>query len=368
MSKLGMDVTDVRTLATSLNGASATLTQLLATIDTARSHAWWIGPDADQFGVDWMARSRPTVRDAAAALREAGAALGRQIAEQERASAADDAAFGGPRGTTGPPSASASNGLFGPLGDLAGVAAHAFFDGIHWLAGPDGPKISDLTARVPGLQEGIGDFADWAMSNPHVAGVIGTGLGFEYVAGEDFYTTNEHSLQSYLGFHDAYDLVGKPLGMDLDDEVMEFSANGTEYRLELWRGSYGYGGAFGGEIGLYTRDEDATGFQAVLQHIPGYYSTAQGADQIQMTQTIYDRQTGEVYFTNEGQGADDGDHFWNLAIRTDPGVSHEDIGQMGTLYVQDPAVRDAMVEAMRAQGLDPVVNEVDGSVSYVWED
>ncbi|MFC3715816.1 DUF4474 domain-containing protein [Luteimonas soli] len=244
-------------------------------------------------------------------------------------------------------------------------------DFVDWLAGPEGPSFADQTALVPGLQEAIGDVIDTSMENPMIAGAIGQAFGFEYVPEGDFYTTNESSMQSYFGFHDAYDKVGKLLGMDLDDEVVEFEVDGTEYRLELWKGSYGNGGAFGGEIGFYTRGTGERGpLGDLLERIPGYYSSAAGDDQIRMTQTIYDTETGEVYFTNDAEGADgtDGEHFWNLAIRTDPGVNHEDIGQRGTLVLDDPDVAEAMCAAMnREEGITAELGDDGLTISYVWE-
>ncbi|HZW18987.1 MAG TPA: DUF4474 domain-containing protein, partial [Luteimonas sp.] len=175
------------------------------------------------------------------------------------------------------------------------------------------------------------------------------------------------SLQSYFGFHDAYDSVGKLLGMDLDDQVVEFEVDGTEYRLELWQGSYGSGGAFGGEIGFYTRHTGERGpLGDLLERIPGYYSSAAGDDQIEMSQTIYNTKTGEEYFTNEGLGADDGEHYWNLAIRTDPGVNHEDIGQRGELVLKDPEVAQAMCDAMVAQGIDATLGDDGLTITYDW--
>jgi hypothetical protein len=243
-------------------------------------------------------------------------------------------------------------------------------DFVDWLAGPDGPSFADQTALVPGLQSAIGNVIDASMANPMIAGAIGQAFGFEYVPGQDFYTTNEHSVQSYLGFHEAYDKVGKLLGMDLDAKTIEFEANGTQYKLELWKGSYGNGGAFGGEIGLYTRGTDERGpLGNLLERIPGYYSSANGADQIRMTQTIYDKKTGETYFTNAAEGADgdDGKHFWNLAIRTDPGVEHEDLGQRGTLELTDPDVAAAMCAEMNRQGVAAELGADGLTINYVWE-
>jgi hypothetical protein len=252
-----------------------------------------------------------------------------------------------------------------------GLGQRSPVDFVDWLAGPEGPSFADQTALVPGLQEAIGDVIDTSMANPMIAGAVGQAFGFEYVPEGDFYTTNESSMQSYFGFHDAYDKVGKLLGMDLDDEVVEFEVDGTEYRLELWKGSYGNGGAFGGEIGFYTRGTGERGpLGDLLERIPGYYSSAAGDDQIRMTQTIYDTETGEVYFTNDAEGADgtDGEHFWNLAIRTDPGVNHEDIGQRGTLVLDDPDVAEAMCAAMnREEGITAELGDDGLTINYVWE-
>lgn len=243
-------------------------------------------------------------------------------------------------------------------------------DFVNWLAGPEGPKVSDYTAQVPGLQEAFGGVIDASMQNPMVAGAIGQAFGFEYVAAGDYYTTNEGSMQSYLGFHDAYDKVGKLLGMDLDEQVMRFEANGVEYRLELWKGSYGSGGAYGGEIGLYTNGSGDRGpLGDLLEHIPGYYSAATGDNQIQMTQTISAPEHGS--FTNAHAGADgaDGEHYWNLAIRTDPNVNHEDITQTGTLVFGDGEVAQAAFSEMQQQlGAENVSLSADGlTINYTWQ-
>jgi len=206
-------------------------------------------------------------------------------------------------------------------------------DFVDWLAGPKGPSVEGATTQVPGLQSAIGHVIDAAMDNPLIASVAGKVFSFEKVPGQDFYTTNESGLQSFAGFHGAMDTVGKLMGMDLQDKTMEFTANGVGYRVELWKGSYAAGGAYGGEIGIYTRDAGDRGVLGnLLEQIPGYYSSANGGNQIKTTQTITDTRSG-ASFTNDGEGADgsDGKHFWNLAIRTDPGVRDEDIRQQGTL-------------------------------------
>ncbi|MEF3081363.1 DUF4474 domain-containing protein [Luteimonas sp. SMYT11W] len=246
---------------------------------------------------------------------------------------------------------------------------------VDWLLGPDGPKVSDITAQVPGLQSAIGNAMDIAMGNRWIAGPVGQAFGFEYDARNDIYTTNETSIQSYGGFHDIYDQAGKGLGMDLDESVMTFTVGDVEYRLELWKGDYGAGGAFGGEIALYTNgagDRGALGDQ--LEQIDGYYSAANGDNQIGMSQTIYNTETGEVYFTSTGSET----QFWNLAIRTDPAINHENLGQRGELTLpadmaagEQSALADAIVEQLESKdGIEDVQvrTNADGStsISYDW--
>lgn len=250
---------------------------------------------------------------------------------------------------------------------LAELARRPPAEFVEWFIGPEGPSIADTTAQIPGLQDALGNVIDRSIANPTIAGLVGRAFGFEYVSQGDFYTTNEDSLQSNTGFHALYDKVGDLLGMDLTEEVVEFEHDGVQYKLEFWQGSYGSGGAFGGEIGLYTRGTSERGpLGDLLERIPGYYSAAAGGDQMVMTQTIYNTRTGQEYFTNAHQGADDGAHYWNLAIRTDPGVNHEDIGQRGVLELQDPDLARAMHAAMVAQGMDAKLSDDAKTITYDW--
>nr|WP_239070981.1 DUF4474 domain-containing protein [Amycolatopsis sp. SID8362] len=185
------------------------------------------------------------------------------------------------------------------------------------------------------------------MQNPEVAQKIFDYLGFRYNEEGGFFTTGEHSVQSYLGWKDFYDKIGHAFGMRLQDtgedgDNMEFTdpETGKTYRLELWKGKYA-NHAFGGEVGFYTSESPNNN---------GHFNAAQGDDQIKVTQTIYDKDTGKVYFTNDGQGADGTDkkHFWNLAIRNDPNVDAGELhlAQRATIEVRDVGMRDRMYAEM----------------------
>jgi RHS repeat-associated protein len=213
-----------------------------------------------------------------------------------------------------------------------------------------------------------GTAADVVMSGP-LAPAVSALFGFEYNAGEDFYRTNQHSAQSYAGFNNVYDALGGFAAMDLAVNTVKFTANGKEYMVEMWKGNYMYGDAYGGEIGLYYKnpgsDNSITRAQSA---VPGHYAVVDPADQIRMRQELYsNNDPGTPLIRNDtATYTDTGEGFWNLGIRTSPGQTKESLVQKGTLYVDDPEVRRAMAAAMKA---DPELADVSvqgSQISYTW--
>ena len=140
-------------------------------------------------------------------------------------------------------------------------------------------------------------------------------LGFDYIGTEkDYYITQKGSLQSKFGFMDFYDEAGALLGMDLDDEIVTFQYGNREYRIELWKGNYGFGNAFGGEFGIYYRDisdalanpyaEDSQQSRYTLYHC------LNDEEQFRTVQLIYDKNDDDkpllendtsIYSENNGE-------------------------------------------------------------------
>ncbi|AXB42451.1 DUF4474 domain-containing protein [Amycolatopsis albispora] len=264
-------------------------------------------------------------------------------------------------------------GMKGHIDEDAGAVLRAERDKDAGVLG-ELAHILSVLKKNPNLGKSL--LMDKLMENPELAKEIYRYFGFKYSENGDFYTTGETSLQSYFGWHDLYDEAGPALGMRLHETShpnIEFRdpETGKQYRLEAWKGSYGHGGSFGGEVALYAKDADPKG----PDNIPGYHSAVTGDDQIRVTQQIYDKSHPDrVYMTNDGQGSHDPDkrHYWNLAIQTDPNVDREQLGQRATIHVEHrPAMRDEMFKAMqRYAEADPTFKPVlnpDGSISYTWE-
>ncbi len=388
---VGMNLTTMRELARSFQERSNDLNQCTLRVDRLSRNVDWLGRDAENFRSEWRTM-RQQLLTAGQALVTLHDLLKAQVDEQERTS--NEYAGGTGLPSPGAPLPGLPWDIPFPTAEELGRALEQWlFDGatglqdfinslgpdaytfLEWLGGPKTLAPDDLTALVPGLQEGIGDAIDWLDTAPvgplpAAQDWVRDVFGFQYVPDKDFYTTNENSLQSGLGYMDTYDLFHKTLGMDLDKQVIEFNADGKEYRLELWKGSYASGGAYGGEIGLYTRDPNVDGVEGLRQAMnPEYYSTAGEEDKIRMVQTVYDNNSDEELLTNDSEGGgEDRKHFWNLGSRTDVSREPESLGQRGTLYVEDPEVREAMFTALQHQeGITDVMIGGNGEISYDWK-
>jgi len=194
-------------------------------------------------------------------------------------------------------------------------------------------------------------------------------LGFQYNKNKDYYFTNKHSIQSIGGFNDLFDKLGPLLGMNLDDEIMYFNANGKEYRLELWKGNYGFGQAYGAEVGLYYKNPQSSNLITQIESfIPGWYPCVEEMDQIPMKNTIYSFDSKEPLIINDTRDyAEDGKHFWNLAIRTDNDYNKEDLFTVTELSVSDPQLRQAMIQSLQSNSNIHFVQENGDTVKFAWK-
>ena len=168
-------------------------------------------------------------------------------------------------------------------------------------------------------------------------------LGFNYRAESDSYYTQEGSLQNQWGFCDYMDDMGNMLGMNLDTEITTFNYDGQEFRVQLWKGNYGWQAAVGGEFGLYSRPEWEAKGNPYVQGAPEseliLYDCVEEKYQLPVKQeTTYKNDRGHIeLFGNNTATYGDGTHYWNLNIRTEAGITKESIG---TRYEIDCSGKD----------------------------
>lgn len=246
--------------------------------------------------------------------------------------------------------------------------ALAQLDSIYETARSQTERELEAYARVMASMLDDPDFFDKAFT--FLSGVISPLFGFTY-NDKGYYYTGEHSIQRVGGFMDWYDEVGSLLGMDLDTEIITFMHDGMEYRLQLWKGSYGWSSAFGGEIGLYYRSES----EAIKNpYVPGshdsqflWYKCVDADHELPMVLEVYDNDVDSMLLRNRTEDyAKDGDHYWNLAIKTAPGYTKDDLYTKGLITVEDDSLRFAMAEALSAN--DFIRVEIIGDkIAFEWQ-
>lgn len=200
-------------------------------------------------------------------------------------------------------------------------------------------------------------------------GLISPLLGFEYDEVGDYYYTNDTSIQSKFGFLDEFDHIGPSLGMDLNTEIVIFSSGTSEYRLQLWKGEYGYDNAYGAEVALYSRPAseaiESSYNEGKRDSFNIQYDALPEEEQIDIKSEIYDLD-GNLLLTNDTAKYED-NHYWNLAIQTTeyPNAKNN-LHTRTTLTIEDDEFRDDLYEALsRENDLSNV--HVDGNqVIFIW--
>ncbi|MBQ7296110.1 MAG: DUF4474 domain-containing protein [Clostridia bacterium] len=69
-----------------------------------------------------------------------------------------------------------------------------------------------------------------------------------------YYANDKESWQKNFGFARVYDYVAPYVGMEYDYIRVFFTYDEEDFMVQLWKGQYGV--LYGGEIGIYNRDED----------------------------------------------------------------------------------------------------------------
>ncbi len=86
MPMVGMDVAEVRALATQLHTASSDITNIVHQLTSKLASTTWVGQDRMNFESDWQSRHVSNLNAVATALQDASQTATRNATEQETAS------------------------------------------------------------------------------------------------------------------------------------------------------------------------------------------------------------------------------------------------------------------------------------------
>ena len=94
--------------------------------------------------------------------------------------------------------------------------------------------------------------------------------------------TADDCMQRRFGYNVLYDEGAKLIDFSIDTARIKFNYGDKAYMIQMWKGQYISGdiGTVGGEVGIYTRDKNAT--SAI-----GHYDCAAKEDWLMMEQTIF---------------------------------------------------------------------------------
>ncbi|WP_395725245.1 WXG100 family type VII secretion target [Nakamurella sp.] len=86
MAMFGMDISEVRTLATNLQTASSDITHMISRLNGELAKTTWVGPDRQRFESDWQSHHVTALQQVAQALTDAGMLATNNAQQQEDAS------------------------------------------------------------------------------------------------------------------------------------------------------------------------------------------------------------------------------------------------------------------------------------------
>lgn len=200
--------------------------------------------------------------------------------------------------------------------------------------------------------------------------IISPMLGFEYNEVNDYYFTNDTSIQSKFGFWNELDHMGPTIGMDLNTEVVTFVSGTSEYRLQLWKGEYAFDNAYGAEVGLYSRpisdaiENPYDGEKASSLNIQ--YDALPESEQIDIKNEIFD-ENKKLLISNDTSRYEE-NHYWNLAIQTSEKEGAKDmLYTKSTLTIEDDEFREDLYRALKQDDDLSSVSLSDEKVSFIWK-
>lgn len=169
--------------------------------------------------------------------------------------------------------------------------------------------------------------------------LTGKRLAFQFQSENDYYTDSEiQGVQRGAGFMDIFDDAGGFLGMDLDTKVINYDYDGKHYRLQFWKGSYGFGNAYGAEVGLYYNTSGGE-----------WYKTVSGKDEIRMDQYVKDKNGNVLIHNDTADYAKNQDHYWNLAIRSSRGYNKNNLVQESYITIKDAKQRNQLIKELQSR-------------------
>lgn len=173
-------------------------------------------------------------------------------------------------------------------------------------------------------------------------------IGFDYDANQGIFFSAQNPWMRQMGYCYAYDLIAPLAGTPLITHRFEFDYAGKEYRIQLWKGVYGWI-SYGAEMGIYVREKREN-------NLSSYYSAVPDAERIEMEMSIY--KDGEYKFTRPRQNT-----WWITGFVVNDEAQPDDVSVEGLMVMRDEEMLSAFTAAMDHDGFTGY--RVDGLSVYL---
>lgn len=150
---IGADPEQLRDLAKIMESSGSQLKQVSSSLNGVIARVRWNGPDSEKFRGQWNNGMRKTLHSTGLMLAEHSSLLKNQAQEQDRASAVDGGAAGGPGASGGGPDS--------PLQDLVDANGNPIYQAGNFLASLGGTVASGLLDKM--VKAGLLSKAPWSL-------------------------------------------------------------------------------------------------------------------------------------------------------------------------------------------------------------
>lgn len=179
--------------------------------------------------------------------------------------------------------------------------------------------------------------------------------GFCYDPVEDIFYSEINPWQRKEGYCNMYDKSAAGLGMIVDAEPIYFNYGGKKWLIEFWKGQYDL--STGGEIGIYTADNDLNN---IIRTDELFYNAVSDEDLLEMSFELI--KSGKVMFKREGK------HWWLTGFKVGEYSEPSELVMNMKITLKDEKMKSAFILGLRKAGYSNKEIKIDrNTISLVFE-
>lgn len=184
--------------------------------------------------------------------------------------------------------------------------------------------------------------------------------GFEYCYNKDIIYSTMYNFQRLLGYCDLYDLGAILICSRIQSEIIYFTDETYDWRIELWKGQYGI--ETGGEIGIYRREKNKP-LNEIEKNITGaLYACVPDNARMPLSFDLKWKHNGASVFTRDKQI-----HWWLTGFQWGIFSEPEDLSMNLSITLENSNMKDAFTDALQKLGYTDI-KESGNEVAFLFDE